>query len=223
MDPGEPELPPGFPLQMWPTLARQINIARATARQQLHEERLEWYRARGKQLTLGPPVTFESVRLEFLAMLDIHGNVQAAADLVGISSQTVRRNMETNEEFSQQVKDVMERHRKQLVDEAYRRGIEGYEEPVYWQGILVGTKTCYSDKLLELLLKARGGPEFRAVAKDEQPTVNINVHLLEAQQRLAALPREKRDALRALLAAGEGGDVIDVEVLPGDPGDSEGN
>ena len=221
-DPGE-ELPEGFPLTQWPRVRALVEQAASERRRHAHEERLAWYRERAKQPRLGPTVPFETVRIEFLAMLDLHGNVQAAADLVGIGSPTVRRAVENNPDFAQEVAACMERHRKLLVDEAYRRGIEGYEEPVFWQGCLVGTKTCYSDRLLELLLKARGGPEFRAVAREEAPNISVNVVMVEAYERLEALPRDKREALRALLGPGEGGDVIDVEVREEAPGGTEGN
>ena len=48
-----------------------------------------------------------------------------------------------------------------LESEARRRAVEGWQQPVYQKGELVGEITLYSDRLLELLLKAKRGNEFR--------------------------------------------------------------
>ena len=47
-----------------------------------------------------------------------------------------------------------------LEDEAQRRAM-GYEEDVYYKGEKVGTVTKYSDKLMEVLLKANAPEKYR--------------------------------------------------------------
>lgn len=65
-----------------------------------------------------------------------------------------------------------------LEEEALRRGLDGYDEPVYQGGALVGHVRKYSDHLLLNTLRARR-PEYRATAPVEQPagqqvtTINI--------------------------------------------------
>ena len=64
-----------------------------------------------------------------------------------------------------------------LLHEAMRRGVEGVEEPVFFQGEVVGVKRRYSDKLLSRLLGWRMDEqrrEARAVereAKHEAPQI----------------------------------------------------
>lgn len=48
-----------------------------------------------------------------------------------------------------------------LEEEARRRGAEGWEEPVYQGGEQVGTIRKFSDRMLELTLKARRPEKFR--------------------------------------------------------------
>ena len=47
-----------------------------------------------------------------------------------------------------------------LEDEAQRRAT-GFEEDVYYKGQKVGTVTKYSDKLMEILLKANAPEKYR--------------------------------------------------------------
>ncbi|MDQ6651594.1 MAG: hypothetical protein M3Y84_02505 [Acidobacteriota bacterium] len=42
----------------------------------------------------------------------------------------------------------------EFLDEAVGRALEGWIEPVFYQGIQVGTRRHYSDRLLMFLLKA---------------------------------------------------------------------
>lgn len=42
-----------------------------------------------------------------------------------------------------------------LVDEAIRRGVDGVDSPVYFQGMVAGHVTTYSDSLLQFLIKGQ--------------------------------------------------------------------
>lgn len=62
-----------------------------------------------------------------------------------------------------------------LEDVAVQRAMLGVDEPVYWQGIVVGFKTVYSDRLLTFLLqgnreKYRGEGEKSASLSEEART-----------------------------------------------------
>jgi hypothetical protein len=60
-----------------------------------------------------------------------------------------------------------------LVSAAIQRAVHGVDEDVYYKGMVVGSKTNYSDTLLTTLLKARV-EEFRTPdAATPQVTVNI--------------------------------------------------
>lgn len=57
--------------------------------------------------------------------------------------------------------------------EAHRRAVKGWKEPVYYKGIECGTIRRFSDRLLELLLKA-DNPKYR----DQGQQVNVQTNLL---------------------------------------------
>jgi hypothetical protein len=48
-----------------------------------------------------------------------------------------------------------------LEEEAVRRGLDGYQRPIYQRGELVGHETVYSDQLLNLQLRARRPEKYR--------------------------------------------------------------
>lgn len=60
-----------------------------------------------------------------------------------------------------------------LEQEAYRRAVEGVEEPVYQGGELVGTVRRYSDKLLEFLLRGRRPQVYRENAGPDAPVTIV--------------------------------------------------
>jgi len=42
----------------------------------------------------------------------------------------------------------------ELQNEVVRRAKEGWLEPIFYRGVQVGTRRCYSDRLMMFLLKA---------------------------------------------------------------------
>jgi len=55
-----------------------------------------------------------------------------------------------------------------LEDEAHRRAVDGWDEPKFWQGDEIGVVRKFSDRLLEMLLKARKPEKYR-----ERSDVNV--------------------------------------------------
>lgn len=169
----------------------------------------------------------------YLAALAATGNYIAAADAVGISDSTARNHRNPkhptyDEEFAYACEEMLERHRKKLIAEAERRAIHGVDEPVYQQGSFVGVKRVYSDRMLEILLRAKGGPEFKDKVQVEQSghvsTTNLNV--AASAEKLASLDAEGRAALRRVLGVPIGTSVLPNESsrdpMDGDKG-GEGN
>lgn len=109
-----------------------------------------------------PHVSFTAERrIEFLAALEITGNRQLAADLVGVNVRTPRKHCENDKTFAEDCKIAEDRFvYGTLVATAVRRAVEGVTEPVFQGGMHVGDRQVYSDRLLEQQLKARV-PEFR--------------------------------------------------------------
>jgi hypothetical protein len=101
-----------------------------------------------------------------------------------------------------------------LEAEAVRRAQDGYERPIYQAGKFVGTETCYSDRLAELILKGNI-PKY----KDTTPAAGgISIHMavgINAGQQAAA-PAAAAPAVevRALPAVADPEDEFGIALLP---------
>jgi hypothetical protein len=91
----------------------------------------------------------------FLAHLAETGILTDAAEAAGVDRTNVWRRRQDDPEFARQVDEAIDMAADKLEREARRRALEGVVEPVYQGGLLIGTKTVYSDSLLALLLKGR--------------------------------------------------------------------
>lgn len=121
---------------------------------------------------------------EFLAQLQETGLKNHAARAVGINRNTVYHAMEKDEEFALQVADAMETYREGLIAEAFRRGVQGVEEPLYFQGKLSGDVVRkYSDRLLERLLEAHVPGFGKKVDVEHKHTGGVLVVHSDVQSR----------------------------------------
>lgn len=164
----------------------------------------------------------------FLSELSKHGIVSAAARAASPHAQgtcapsfyILRRN---DPEFAAAWDDAIEQATGSVELELHRRAVEGYEEPVYQRGELVGTITKYSDRLLEIRAKALMPNKYierRAV----ELSANLNVtqelyggHALTLKpEDVLLLDEDKRQLLLGLLTdiAVARGDLRDVEPEP---------
>jgi len=81
------------------------------------------------------------------------GVAETAARAYGLRIRRVlylRRELPALEDLWQEALDL---YRQRVVCAVHRRGVEGWEEPVWYQGQQVGTVRRYSDRMLELQLK----------------------------------------------------------------------
>lgn len=106
-------------------------------------------------------ITVEQVE-RFFGHLEKNGVLYRAAELAGLSYQTINRLKKDDEDFKALVNEAMQVYREVLEQEAHRRAVTGWDEPVFSQktGEKIGTVKRYDSKLLELMLK-RHIPEFR--------------------------------------------------------------
>lgn len=116
-------------------------------------------RARGK-----PAAGWEE---RFLTALAVTGIVKRACDLAGVSRSTVYAHRENDEAFAAAWRDAEEDSADLAELEAWRRGVEGVEKPVFYKGEEVATIREYSERMLEILLKARRPEKFRDNVKLE--------------------------------------------------------
>ena len=104
----------------------------------------------------------------FLDALRVHGCVTAAASSVGYDRSTVYRYRDEHPEFAEGWVDALETAADNLELEARRRGIDGWDEPIFQGGQQVGVVRKYSDQLLITLL--RGSREkFRTSRHEVTP------------------------------------------------------
>ena len=127
----------------------------------------------GKQRDINKIVTPEKVA-HFLALLSECGNVTRSAEESGCHRVQLYRMKREDEEFSAAWEEAAEIGAKRLEDEARRRAVEGWQEPVWYQGEQTGTVTKFSDTLLICLLKAHH-PEKYADRSKTDTTVNGNL------------------------------------------------
>lgn len=97
----------------------------------------------------------------FLEALKIAGNVTEACTLAGVGRATVYRWRDEDPAFKADWEAACDFAWDGLEREAYRRAREGWEEPVYQGGELVGHVRKFSDTMLVTMLKAKRAKEFR--------------------------------------------------------------
>lgn len=164
----------------------------------------------------------------FLSELRRHGIVSAAARAAsphakGTCAPSFYILRKNNPEFAAAWDDAIEQATGSVELEIHRRAVEGYDEPVYQKGELVGTVTKYSDRLLELRAKALMPNKYierRAV----ELSANLNVtqelyggHALTLKpEDVLLLDEGKRQQLLGLLTeiALARGDLLEVEPEP---------
>lgn len=97
----------------------------------------------------------------FLNQLRRGTSVTGAAIAAGYSRRSVYEYKEADPEFAKAWDDAWEAGGDVYEDEAHRRGVEGVDEPVFYQGVECGVVRKYSDTLLTLKLKGRRPQVYR--------------------------------------------------------------
>ncbi|MBO6782593.1 MAG: hypothetical protein JJ899_04865 [Alphaproteobacteria bacterium] len=96
----------------------------------------------------------KALRSRFLETLLETGNVSAAVRASGVHSDRWYRLRRTDPAFAEEWAFALDQAMDMLEAEAVRRGVTGWQEPVFYGGKQVGSVTRYSDRLLLSLLKA---------------------------------------------------------------------
>lgn len=98
-------------------------------------------------------------------------SVSEAAKAAGVARETLWKWRQRDEEFAVAYHDAAEEGTDRCEDEALRRAVDGWDEPVWHQGVQVGVVRKYDSTLLIFLLKARRPDKYRDNVKVEH-TVN---------------------------------------------------
>lgn len=118
----------------------------------------------------------------FIRRLAESGNVADSCRKARLPQRTAYDLRKSDPAFAALWKEAEEISIDGLEDEARRRGVEGWDEPVYQKGVKVGTVRRHSDRMLEILLKGHR-PKFR----ENQVAVQVNVG---EQRELGQVDRE---------------------------------
>jgi hypothetical protein len=121
-------------------------------------------RMRGAQLITLPTITdVTSARRKkaFIMALAETGIISTSAARAGWSRTTAYSIREADKDFAARWDEALEFAADVAEGEAARRGIKGVKKAVYFKGSIVGYETVYSDRMLELTLKARRPEKFR--------------------------------------------------------------
>lgn len=153
------------------------------------------------------PNIFTPERREvFFQVLEDTCSPKQAAAAAGITRQTAFYHKANDPDFRSRWEKAIEVALDSLLDEAYRRGALGFDEPVIHQGRLATqvdpetgeerplTVKRHSDRLLEVLLKFRYGDQMADRLKVKVEDTGLNA------EALLAMPAGERAQLMALLA-----------------------
>ncbi|MEQ8847564.1 hypothetical protein [Botrimarina sp.] len=96
----------------------------------------------------------------FLAAFALAGSVRRAEKAARASRRSHSRWMATDPDYAEAFEQTRRVASDMLEEEARRRAVEGWEEPIFQNGKQVGVKRRYSDTLLIFLLKGNNPAKF---------------------------------------------------------------
>lgn len=145
----------------------------------------------------------------FLEQLAGGLSVSHAAEIAGHDRGTFYRLKDRDPVFRHGWADALEEGNDAIREEIRRRGVEGVEEPVYYQGKVVGQIRRYSDTLLLAMANSRL-TEFREVyarsRQPETPAIPEVTHGLD----ISKLTDTELDQLRELVAKARRSEIAAV-------------
>lgn len=106
-------------------------------------------------------------RAQFLALLSEYGNVTRAAEECELNRPYLYQARKEDESFASEWEESAKIGAARLEDEARRRAVEGWQEPVWYQGVQCGTVNKFSDTLLICLLKAHHPEKYADRSKSD--------------------------------------------------------
>lgn len=123
---------------------------------------------------------------KFLKLVEKNGgNQSAAAAKVGISPGTITYHQKNDPAFKERLEMAKLKAMQEVEEAITKRGVEGYDEDVYYKGEVVGKKKVYSDTLLMERARALDSQRY---GKRSQVDVNANVTVEhKARTKLASL------------------------------------
>jgi len=113
----------------------------------------------------------------FLACYGKLGNITKAAE-ASDTHRSMHYQWLEDEQYAKDFADAQGRYIEKLEAEADRRAVEGFDEPVFYEGCEVGAKRRFSDTLLIFRLKALAPERYRErsdIQHDHKHSVKVRV------------------------------------------------
>lgn len=145
------------------------------------------------------------------------GDALAACKRVGVSLLFLNQWCKDDPQVAERVEEATRVGAQGLLSAAIQRGVHGVEKAVYYKGRQIDTETVYSDSLLGLLLKAKGGADFKA--DNPAPSVQVNIANLmprasNYEEWLAMKEQTTIDGTAEVLdTSGERSNVIEMKAI----------
>lgn len=141
----------------------------------------------------------------FLRGLSELGSVVDACKRVGMTTTSAYRLRGKSEEFAEAWDKAAQIVAPILEQAAYERGVEGWDEEVYQNGKLVGTKRRYSDAALKMLMQARKAAAEAGMTMPELGTATI--------EELEAFAREASQRAGGFFCTRKSQEEVDAALL----------
>lgn len=131
-------------------------------------------------------------REKFIEHLRKTCNVSEAAKVAGVARRSAYEWRDADPAFAADWDEAEQEAADKLEREAWRRAVEGTDKPIAYQGEITATFKEYSDRMLELLLKAHRPEKFKdRVATEHSGSI--------ATTPAEMTPDQRRDEIRKLL------------------------
>lgn len=126
----------------------------------------------------GTAVDSPELREKFLEVLRQTGNVGVAAEVVNVYRTTPYQWKRKDPAFDKKWQEAMDAAADLAEAEVRRRAVEGFDEPVFYQGKVVGYVRKYSDRMLELYIKALKPEKYRE-KNNPEPNIVVQINGIE--------------------------------------------
>lgn len=139
---------------------------------------------------------FASPWREFLQAFEQTGNISHAARITGVHRWDVHRRVKRSARFAEAFAEAREIATENLEMGAWRRAVTGVSKPIYHGGEIVGAVNDYSDRLMEVLLKANAPDKYKERSESVQTThktVRIIIQKTDENAPDPILPPEPAD------------------------------
>ena len=136
-------------------------------------------------------------RTKFLRVLyETGGFVERTIRECKTSRRWFNETCNSDEEFNAMVEMCLNATNEVIEEEIYRRGVQGFDEPLMYKGMMVGTVRKYSDNLLMFLAKARMPAKYRDLPQkgDAVTTEEMNAVIKEWRDKKLARAQQPTEA-----------------------------